>query len=173
MRGVLYERQSGFRGGFSTDSCLIQLSDFVRQELASGNMVGMVVIDLRKAFDTVDHNILLNKLNAIGVDSSDWFSSYLTGRMQCVEINGIMSDFLPIRLLLVASHKVAFWVPCFFLFILMICQVVSIAISLFTLTTLPFYLHIVILLSLQSVLAWSFPIVAVGLWTIHVFFIRS
>ena len=55
----------------------------------------MVLIDLQKAFDTVDHGILLDKLKAIGVDSLGWFESYLMDRRQCVEVNGAMSEFLP------------------------------------------------------------------------------
>ena len=78
--GIIFEKQSGFRGGFSTDSCLIRLTDFIKNELASGKLVGMVLIDLQKAFDTVDHGILLDKLKAIGVDSLGWFESYLMDR---------------------------------------------------------------------------------------------
>ena len=97
-RGILCENQSGFRGGFSTDSCLIGLSDYIKGEIGKGNLVGMVLIDLQKAFDTVNHGILLDKLRAIGISSSSvsWFESYLTNRMQCVEVDGTRSEFLPI-----------------------------------------------------------------------------
>ena len=61
-KNLLYNFQSGFRRGFSTDTCLIHLSDFIRLQMDKGNMVGMVLLDLQKAFDTVDHNILLMKL---------------------------------------------------------------------------------------------------------------
>ena len=54
--------------------------------------MGMVVLDLRKAFDTVDHDILLAKLNAMGVKSIDWFSSYLKNRQQIVKIDCTHSD---------------------------------------------------------------------------------
>ena len=56
-----------------------------------GNYTGMVMIDLQKAFDTVDHDILLNKLKAIGLDdlSTSWFSSYLKNRFQKTEVDGI------------------------------------------------------------------------------------
>ena len=54
-----------------------------------GLYTGMVLVDLQKAFDTVDYTILTTKLNAIGIDDSagSWFKSYLTGRKQVVKIN--------------------------------------------------------------------------------------
>ena len=96
-KSVLYNKQSGFRRNFSTDTCLIGLTDYLKSEVTNGNYVGMVLIDLQKAFDTVDHGILLSKLEAIGVTSIPWFKSYLSGREQCVEVDGIRSDFLPIN----------------------------------------------------------------------------
>ena len=95
-RGLLFENQSGFRGGYSTDSCLIGLTDFVRSEIGKGNLVGMVLIDLQKAFDTVDHSILCEKLKSIGMSSTVWFESYLSNRSQCVDIGGTRSEFLPV-----------------------------------------------------------------------------
>ena len=53
---LLYEFQSGFRSAFSTDTCLIHLTDHIRSESDRGNYTGMVVLDLQKAFDTVDHH---------------------------------------------------------------------------------------------------------------------
>ena len=90
----LYDYQSGFRNSNSTDSCLTHLTDQIRFELDKGNYTGMVMIDLQKAFDTFDHDILLNKLKAIGLDdlSISWYSSYLKNRFQKTEIDGIFSD---------------------------------------------------------------------------------
>jgi len=93
---ILFDNQSGFRSGFSTDTCLVNLTDYVRSEISRGNLVGMVMIDLRKAFDTVDFDILLMKLKSMGVKSTDWFRSYLTGRRQCVNVDGVDSDFLDV-----------------------------------------------------------------------------
>ena len=55
------------------------------------NYTGMVMMDLQKAFDTVDHDILLNKLKAIGLDDlfKSWFSSYLKNRFQKTVVDGI------------------------------------------------------------------------------------
>jgi hypothetical protein len=54
-----------------------------------------VFLDFKKAFDTVQHDILLRKLSMFGVrgTSLDWFTSYLSNRIQCVDINGSLSDF--------------------------------------------------------------------------------
>ena len=54
--------------------------------------VCMVLLDLQKAFDTLDHDILCNKLKAMGVADTkadtEWFHSYLTNRTQLVNVNG-------------------------------------------------------------------------------------
>ena len=91
---LLYEFQSGFRPSFSTDTCLIHLSDYIRKEWDKGNYTGMVVLDLQKAFDTVNHTILLGKLRAVGLAESSikWFDSYVTGRNQVVDIDGVHSE---------------------------------------------------------------------------------
>ena len=93
-RDLLYKFQSGFRGGFSTDTCLIHLTDYIRNENDKGNFVGMLLLDLQKAFDTVDHSILLMKLKAAGLgnDILRWFSSYLCDRQQLVDVSGTFSS---------------------------------------------------------------------------------
>ena len=91
---LLYKYQSGFRRGYSTDTCLIHLSDFIRGENDKGNVVGMVLLDLQKAFDTVDHSILLMKLRASGLgdDITMWLQSYLSDRKQLVDVSGTFSS---------------------------------------------------------------------------------
>ena len=54
------------------------------------------MLDLQKAFDTVNHDILCEKLKAMGVMSTEWFSSYFTYRKQNVSINNECSDFMSI-----------------------------------------------------------------------------
>ena len=95
-RNLLYKYQSGFRNKYSTETCLISLTDYIKGEVKKGNMVGMVLIDLRKAFDTVDGEILLQKLAAMGVTSLDWFRSYLFNREQCTQVEGTNSSFLQV-----------------------------------------------------------------------------
>ena len=73
---------------------MIHLSDYIRKEWDKGNYTGMVVLDLQKAFDTVNHKILLGKLKAAGLADSSikWFDSYLTGRNQVVDVDGVHSN---------------------------------------------------------------------------------
>merc|ERR1712240_505693 len=89
---ILYEFQSGFRTSYSTDTCLINLQDSIGMEFSQGKYVGMVLIDLQKAFDTVDHEILLEKLDALGFNHNKWFESYLKGRKQMVVVNNVSSE---------------------------------------------------------------------------------
>ena len=91
---LLYELQSGFRPSYSTDSCLINLCAYILKENDKGNYSGMIIIDLQKAFDTVQHTILLEKLKAIGMEeiAVQWFQSYLTGREQLVDISDTFSE---------------------------------------------------------------------------------
>ena len=89
---MLYELQSGFRSAYSTDTCLIHLFDHIKSQTSKGLFTGMVMIDLQKAFDTVDHQIVCNKLQAMGVSNIKWFESYLTGRQQLVNVNGTESN---------------------------------------------------------------------------------
>ena len=89
---LIYEFQSGFRKSYSTDTCLINLMDHIRNLIYKGHYVGMVLLDLQKAFDTVDHDILCDKLEAMGLDFTKWFKSYLENRQQVVVANGTVSE---------------------------------------------------------------------------------
>ena len=89
---LLFEFQSGFRSKYSTDTCLIHLFDYLKNNTSKGLYTGMLLLDLQKAFDTVDHDILCKKLETIGVLSVGWFRSYLCDRKQFVQINSVLSD---------------------------------------------------------------------------------
>lgn len=90
-KNLIYDYQSGFRSGYSTDTCLIYLTDYIRSQISEGKYVGMCLLDVQKAFDSVNHTILCHKLEAMGIDSS-WFASYLSNRQQFVCIDGIESE---------------------------------------------------------------------------------
>ena len=57
---------------------LIYLLDLIRGNTFKGQFTGMIMLDLQKSFDTVNRDILCDKLKAMGVMSTEWFSSYLT-----------------------------------------------------------------------------------------------
>ena len=91
-KNLLYEFKSGFRGNFSTDTCLTYLTDYIKTQTSKGLYTGMIMLDLQKAFDTVDHLILGKKLKAMGLKSVNWFMSYLSNRGQIVPVNNTQSD---------------------------------------------------------------------------------
>ena len=93
-KSLLYKFQSGLRPSFSTGTWFTFLMDYIRSEMDFGNYIGMVMIDLQKAFDIVDLSILENKLKAIGLEGNAiaWFDAYLTNRMQVTDVGGIFSD---------------------------------------------------------------------------------
>ena len=92
---VLYKYQSGFRGNRSTNLCLSFLTDKVLKGFDEGLLTGMILIDLQKAFNTIDHEILLQKLKAIKFSESTikWFKSYLSERIFLVNIENKISHF--------------------------------------------------------------------------------
>ena len=95
QKRLLYKFQSEFRSRFSTDTCLIHLTDFIKFQMDQGHYVGMILLDLQKAFDTVDHGILLMKLEPLGLskDVTRWFQSYLSDRQQLVDVSGTKSSY--------------------------------------------------------------------------------
>ena len=88
---MLYKYQSGFRANFSTDSCLSYLHDLITKGFDAGLYTGMILIDLQKAFDTIDHEILLHKMSFFGFSDRvvNWFKCYLSYRTFQVKINEV------------------------------------------------------------------------------------
>ena len=91
---ILFKNQFGFRKQHSTYMALVLLLDKIVKALENGEYVIGIFLDFSKAFDTVDHNILLKKLEYYGIRGVclDWFKSYLTVRKQYVTYNGIPSS---------------------------------------------------------------------------------
>ena len=98
-KDIIYDLQFGFRQQFSTSHVLINITETIRKPLDDGNIDCGVFVDLQKAFDTVDHQILLAKLNHYEIRgvSNDWFKSYLSNRSQYVSINGYESSLAVIN----------------------------------------------------------------------------
>ena len=95
----LYSLQFGFRTRYSTNLTLISITENIREALDSGKVAGGVFVDFQKAFDTVNHEILVWKLNHYGIrgTANDWFSSYLSNRSQYVSILGYKSSTLTVK----------------------------------------------------------------------------
>ena len=87
--------QSGFRSNFSTTTALLKFTNDILSASDSNMLTGAIFIDLTKAFDMVDHYLLLDKLHAIGLSSDSllFFYSFLHHRSQCVAFKGNQSGF--------------------------------------------------------------------------------
>ena len=95
---LVKRKQFGFRKGISTVSALTSFADEVLLNIEQGKLCGAVFLDLTKAFDTVDHGILLRQLSEIGLceNSLQWFRSYITDRKQRTCCGNELSDELPV-----------------------------------------------------------------------------
>ena len=91
---LIYPLQYGFRQQYSTFPVLISLTEDIRKNLDKGNFGCGIFVDLQKAFDTVEHDIMLAKLqhNDICGHTNAWFKSYLFDRKHFVSINGHVSN---------------------------------------------------------------------------------
>ena len=96
---LLFDSQYGFRKHHSTELAAVELIDRIYKTMDQGDIPISIFLDLSKAFDTLDHSILLNKLEYYGVkgSASRWFSSYLTGRYQYVDMEGVRSEISYIK----------------------------------------------------------------------------
>ena len=97
---ILNKHQSGFRKHHSTIATISAFTDDIAREInrPKGNLTYALFVDFRKAFDVIDHNILLKKLTKLGLSARSvcWFTSYLSNRKQLTLVNNAMSSILPI-----------------------------------------------------------------------------
>ena len=91
--------QSAYRPHHSVETLLLNVSNFILQEMDRGNVTALILLDLSSAFDTVNHTILLNTLQSFGVKGQayEWFKSYLSCHSQAVRINGCTSNAMPLN----------------------------------------------------------------------------
>ena len=95
INNLLSDSQFGFRKHYSTTFLAQDLFDNVFDSKSKGNTPAIIFLDIKKAFDTVDHDILIDKLKFYGIDGTVilWFKSYLEGRKQCTKLYGIKSSY--------------------------------------------------------------------------------
>ena len=98
QNNMITSEQFGFRPKLSTNIALTQLTEEILQNMDNKMITGAVFIDLRKAFDTVDHTLLISKLRNLGFSNPvvDWFWSYLSSRSTVTSIKNSTSDPKPV-----------------------------------------------------------------------------
>jgi retron-type reverse transcriptase len=101
-KNTLYRHQYGFRPKHSTTHPIIHLLNYCATSMAKPDpeFTLAVLCDLSKAFDVINHEILLTKMNNYGIRgiAQNWFRSYLSDRQQFVEIDGKISERVPINI---------------------------------------------------------------------------
>ena len=99
-KNIIFESQFGFRKKHSTTHALVDLTEAIRKAIDNKKFACGVFIDLQKAFDTVDHKILLAKLEHYGVRgvANDWFRSYLKNRKHYVSISETESEIATVNI---------------------------------------------------------------------------
>ena len=92
---LIFIYQFGFRRGMGTNTALAMLMDYIVSSLDNGNLVLGTFLDFSKAFDTVDHGILLKKFWKLGIcgKAHKWIESYLSNRKQFAIYNSYSSSF--------------------------------------------------------------------------------
>ena len=96
---LLMENQSGFRNGYSCETCLTNTTNIWNDAINKKCIIGCVALDLSKVFDLLNIDIIIKKLEAYGCNnvSLKWFHSYLTNRIQYVKVDhNHKSNMLPI-----------------------------------------------------------------------------
>ena len=106
---ILSKHQYGFnRQNRSTEFAIIELLDKITRAIDKGEYTIGIFLDLSKAFDTINHRILIKKLEYYGIRgiSQQWFQDYLTNRKQIVKYNQVRSKEMTSQ---VESPRVPFW----------------------------------------------------------------
>ncbi len=93
-KNLLDKHQSAYRPHHSAETLLTNLTDHILKQMDDGNITAAVLLDMSSAFDTVEHDILIQRLQSVGIRGLAlyWFKSYLSNRSQCVRVNEVTSD---------------------------------------------------------------------------------
>ena len=93
-KGLIHDRQSGFRPKHSTCTALVNVTEDWYDSIDKGEYIGVVMLDLKKAFDTVSHDILVKKLSNYDISQQcvKWIGSYLSERRHITCVNGVKSE---------------------------------------------------------------------------------
>ena len=95
---ILYDHQLGSIPGKNTTNAILSLVDYLNNSIENNKLTCGIFLDISKAFDTIDHNILLSKLHIYGIrgNTLNWIMNYLFNRHQFVSTNNTSSSFLRI-----------------------------------------------------------------------------
>ena len=95
---IMNDNQHGFRKKRSCETQLLEFVEELSENLASGFQTDVLVMDFAKAFDKVNHSLLVHKLSEYGIQGSinNWISDFLRDRRQAVVVNGCKSGFIPV-----------------------------------------------------------------------------
>ena len=93
---IISNYQFGFRKGYSTEQAILEITENFKSAIDNGKITCGLLLDLSKAFDTVNHQILIDKLCKYGIGGTPlaWFTDYLSNRQQYVKIGNTESDLL-------------------------------------------------------------------------------
>ena len=95
---IIYNLQFGFRKKYSTEHALLSITEQIKTNFHQKKYSCGVFVDFEKAFDTVNHKILLSKVEHYGIKGASlkWLNSYLSNRSQQVSLNGTISETKPV-----------------------------------------------------------------------------
>ena len=118
-RLILSDSQFGFRRNHSSYMAVLDLHNNVTRAIEKNEYVIGIFVDLSKAFDTIDHGILLNKLEHYGIRgvALSWFKSYLSNRQQFVYYNGVSSCILDVKCGVPRTTRIYLRTTAFFCYI--------------------------------------------------------
>ncbi|XP_015378251.1 PREDICTED: RNA-directed DNA polymerase from mobile element jockey-like, partial [Diuraphis noxia] len=98
LNHIIHNNQHGFGPGKSTVTISLSFTSYILDNLETGSQVDAIFTDFKKAFDTVDHGLLIDTIDKLSIDNLllSWLGSYLTSRRQFVSIGGAHSDLVTI-----------------------------------------------------------------------------